>query len=314
MSYDLHFFADKFEGNPRDSFFAYFRNRARWKVDEDHNQAIYENEDTGSYFMAEYAALSGEDRDDLRYPQVLFNVNYYRPPFFGREAAVEIKAFSEFFQFDFFDPQTNGMGEGSSGQISIDGILRGWDHGNAFGYSLFSRQCPDEPPILAPEKKIMDAWRWNFEAKPMLNAYFEANNADVFVAKALWMVKNGQPILAAVWSDGCRTALPPLVDRVVLYADEIRSRRSVLRRIFSRRTEPQILECSPSDIYALNCVRPERAAGHDFILIESDVSAPAKEVRQFYFRPHSKIESPNCQVVSNDVVLSQDIMARAASA
>lgn len=317
MSYDLYFFADKFGKDPRKSVWTFFQHRKNWKVDEKNNQAFYENLDTGAYFIANYIARGDgkEDTDqNYRYPQILFNVNYYRPPFFGREAALEILAFSRFFQFDFLDPQSRGMGEGEAGLVSSDGVLRGWDHGNVFAYSVISQQNPDEKPIVAAERKIMDAWRWNFEAKPALNAEFVRKGADVFVAKASWALHDDRPILTAVWGDGCRTALPPFIDAVVLYADKIPSKNSVLGRFLPRKWKRQFLLCPPQDLYALSCVESARAADHDFLMIDSDISAPSKEVSNFYMRPYPNVSARKFSMISSDMVLSQDIIRTADSA
>ncbi len=117
MSYDLFL---KSESLTADEFESYFNSRPHYTLNGD--QAFYENEDTGVYFSFDYAP------DELG--TVAFNLNYYRPHFFGLEAAPEVEAFVWAFNLTIDDPQIEGM---SDGPFSVDGLLRGWNAGNRFG-------------------------------------------------------------------------------------------------------------------------------------------------------------------------------------
>ena len=130
MSYDL-FLKSNAAALDADGFEAYFDTRPNYTVNN--GQAFYENEDTGVYFSFDYASDEAET--------VAFNLNYFRPHFFGLEAAPEVAAFISAFNLNIHDPQTDGMGDGP---FSVEGFLRGWNAGNRFGYRAVLSQ--DERP------------------------------------------------------------------------------------------------------------------------------------------------------------------------
>jgi hypothetical protein len=118
MSYDLYF------TNPRiskEEFLTYFRGRPNYELSD--LQAVYQNEDTGVYFIFDYEE-SGTDS------VASFNLNYYRPHVFGLEAADELSAFIDSFGFAIHDSQIEGMADGA---FSKEGFLKGWNAGNEFG-------------------------------------------------------------------------------------------------------------------------------------------------------------------------------------
>ena len=88
MSYDL-FFKPRRGDADSSQFAEYFRNRRHYKVDVP--EVLYENEDTGVYFMFDLEREPDED-EGTHYP-VALNLNYFRPSFFGLEAEPEVTAF-----------------------------------------------------------------------------------------------------------------------------------------------------------------------------------------------------------------------------
>src|SRR3954451_15768766 len=93
MSYDLFFEAGAGRKLEKKTFAAHFKSRPNYQVEN--GQAVYQNEDTGVYFIFD------EPDDGV----MAFNLNLYRPHVFGLEAAVELEAFSKAFAAAVTDPQ-----------------------------------------------------------------------------------------------------------------------------------------------------------------------------------------------------------------
>lgn len=209
MSYDLYF-------NPRQpdakltaaSFSDYFRQRKKYEVSE--KQAIYQNEDTGVYFIFDLGAP--EDEEPGEQSLLSLNLNYLRPHVFGLEAEVEVSALVRKFNLLVGDPQDYM----SDGEYSSDGFLRGWNHGNEFGTRAYLNDKEFNDSIFAaPAAKLEAAWRWNF-AKAALQEQFGEN---IFVPTIMWVARNGCAETTVVWGDGMPMAIPE-VDAVFIPRDE----------------------------------------------------------------------------------------------
>src|SRR5690349_4007908 len=102
MSYDLYFLRRPEQAAlSREEFSAYFANRPNYTVQG--SQAWYANEDTGVYFSFGFGdgsdGVEDEPEEDLEPPPdeltstgLSFNINYFRPHFFGLEAEPELAA------------------------------------------------------------------------------------------------------------------------------------------------------------------------------------------------------------------------------
>src|SRR5215212_760003 len=112
MSYDLMLEAGKGKRIDKKSFGAYFGARGNYEMGE--GQAVYQNEDTGVYFVF----------DEPQEGMVMFNLNFFRPHVFGLEAAIELEEFVRHFGAKVEDPQ----GE-MKGKFSREGFLKGWNEG-----------------------------------------------------------------------------------------------------------------------------------------------------------------------------------------
>lgn len=154
MSYDLYL--NRSAPVSSDEFHAFFAERPMFRTAN--TQAVYDNEDTGVYFIFNLAA--GAESEEPSH-KISFNLNYFRPHFFAREAAPQLAAVIDSFGFGIHDPQNDGMGDGP---FSEEGFLRGWDHGNAFGYHAVLKS--DTPPAAVysrPTTELDAIWRWNRE-------------------------------------------------------------------------------------------------------------------------------------------------------
>jgi len=117
MSYDLFFEAGAGKKLDKKTFAAHFKSRPNYQVEN--GQAIYQNEDTGVYFIF----------DEPQEGVVPFNLNLFRPHVFGLEAAIELEAFVKTFAASVTDPQ-GAMDE----KFSSNDFIRGWNEANEFGY------------------------------------------------------------------------------------------------------------------------------------------------------------------------------------
>jgi len=186
MSYDLMFEAGPEKKLDKKTFAAHFRSRRNYKVEN--GQAIYQNEDTGVYFIFD------EPEDGV----VAFNLNYFRPHVFGLEAAAELEQFAAAFATRVGDPQ----GEMEE-EFSTEGFLRGWNAGNQFGYrSMLSQQS--EPVRTWPQQRIQEVWEWNYGRA----AQQEREGEGIFLP-AIWAIElDGAAFSMAIWPPGCPILLP----------------------------------------------------------------------------------------------------------
>lgn len=215
MSYDLYL--DRTRPVTLDEFHAFFSQRPSFRAKN--GQAVYENNDTGVYFVFDLATEG--DREEPSH-KVSFNLNYFRPHFFAREAGPELAAVIAAFGFRIHDPQNDGMGDGP---FSEEGFLQGWDHGNAFGYQAMLRS--ETPPTTIhsrPTAELDAIWRWNRQKAVTQNGLGE----QVFVPRVFWVVVDGKLSSTVVWPDG----IPELVPAVDLYV--IERERLAPRRFFRR--------------------------------------------------------------------------------
>ena len=228
MSYDL-FFARR-DGGSLDAaaFAAHFAGRRGYGLRGD--EAHYVDEDTGVYctFRRESPRAVAVDPDETAdedpfEPVASFELNYFRPPFFGLEAADEVAAFVAAFDLVVDDPQVGGMGRG---ELDREGFLAGWNLGNRMAHALIPREHGAGARFAAyPEAGLLAAWRWNRDRRRRQ----EAVGNGVFVPRISWVDVDGEPRTGAVWPDALPTVLPE-VDLVIVGRQELAPRRFLLRR------------------------------------------------------------------------------------
>src|SRR5437867_5761139 len=210
MSYDIYFTKPRIS---REQFMAYFRARPNYEVSA--QQCIYQNQDTGVYFLIDYTEAPGADAETTDSTASL-SLNYYRPHVFGLEAVDEIAAFIDHFRFSIHDPENEGMGDGP---FSRDGFLRGWNHGNEFGYSAILRgdNAPEKVWAL-PGERLEAIWRWNLDKARIQESFGE----DRFIPRVIFMIVGGRAVSVAVWPDAI-SELVPEVDCLFIGRDGLAS-------------------------------------------------------------------------------------------
>jgi len=195
MSYDLFFDAVSGRTINRKTFAAYFKARANYKVGK--GQALYENEDTGVYF------IFNEPSDGV----VAFNLNYFRPHVFGLEAAIELESFDKAFSMTIIDPQSDSEDEGP---FKKELFLRQWNDGNRLAHrSMLKEQS--EPVHTWPGSRIRQVWEWNY-GRPKEQ---ERVGDNVFVPAIFAFELDDRAASVAIWPPEC-CILMPQVDWVLV--------------------------------------------------------------------------------------------------
>lgn len=199
MSYDL-FIKPKRTG--RKAFESYFEDRMWWTVKptESGVQAWYENEDSGVYFSFDWSEKS-----------IAFNMNYFRPSFFGLEAADEVTAFVDAFGGAIHDPQSDGMG---SGPFTRDGFVRGWASGNRFGHRAILSQHDASGFYSLPAARLQALWRWNYQRERTTDVLNTVEMVPCFVPKITPVVVDEQLQMIVIW-DATIPILLPEVDAIL---------------------------------------------------------------------------------------------------
>jgi hypothetical protein len=204
MSYDL--FISYPTPIPAQGFWGYFEQIPHFKRQS--KQLFYENPDTGVYFI-----LDANSTGDGAISDVSLNVNYWRPSAFGLEVERVITAFVTAYPGAIHDPQLQGMGDGP---YTPEGFLRGWNAGNAFGYSAMRKSTKNlSEHVVLPTAKVQAMWRWNFD-RARLQA--EKGQSDQFIPTILALRVRERKGAGVIWGEAV-AALLPRVD-FVLYGNK----------------------------------------------------------------------------------------------
>ena len=210
MSYDL--FMNPRNGDlSQDQFERYFSARDHYTVEGE--EAWYGNEKTGVYFVFRYSRPESDDEASL---PVAFNMNYFRPSFFVREAEPEVTAFISHFDMVVDDPQVGGMG---TGNYNSSKFVTGWLQGNDFGVRAIMKSSPGEIPTL-PAETLEFVWNWNSQAEERQADVEE----DVFVPSIMILEYQGNTATACVWPDAIPSIIPP-VDLLIIGRKQLAPRR-----------------------------------------------------------------------------------------
>ena len=207
MSYDLHLHFDK-GVNQRD-FLEYFAGRRHFTTRA--NEVAYQNPDTGVGFFIRYESSQGFlARKSIGAAH--FELNYFRPSYFGLEAEIELTALVARFAPRIEDAQINGMGQGP---YSSEGFLRGWNYGNVFAAGAILASHPQHKVPVLPASKLLTAWKWNYNREQRLAQVGERQ----FVPSIMTVAVANTPSLVVVWALGMPVILPQ-VDYVMVGRDE----------------------------------------------------------------------------------------------
>ena len=283
MSYDLYL--DRSTVVTSDEFRAFFTQLPHCKAEN--TQAVYQNDDTGVYFLFDLATEPDDEGPSFK---ISFNLNYFRPHFFGIEAAPILRAVIDGFGFTIHDPQNDGMGDGP---FTEEGFLRGWNKGNAFGYRAILRS--DKPPkevYARPREETGAIWRWNYEKENTQQTFGER----IFVPRIFCVVADGALCSAAVWPDGI-AELVPAVDLYFIDRDRLAPRRLFTRKKDSCLVRRSELEAALGPFESTKYPLPCRLFDHQ---------EPSKEVRKFVGEIRS--EAKKSSGLAMDQVLDRELV------
>jgi hypothetical protein len=193
MSYDLYFEAGPGKKLDRKSFTAYFKERPNYQLAN--GQVLYQNEDTGVYFIFDEPAEG----------VVAFALNFFRPHTFGLEAGFELEAFAKAFEAEAMDES------GEGGPFDKRAFFKSWHEGNRFGYRAMLAEADGGPVHTWPAKRLREVWEWNY-ARPAEAARV---GEDVFVPGIFAIDVDGEVLSVAIWPPECPILLPA-VDGVLV--------------------------------------------------------------------------------------------------
>lgn len=247
MSYDLYL-KPKSGSFAFEDFLTYFRRQSHFVIEG--NQAWYNNENTGVYFLCEY-----QDPDDEleEYSPLLININFIRPSVFIREIEPVV---SKIIYDNFLivsDPQIDGIGDG---EYSKDDFISGWLHGNQFSVNAVK---DNGPRVTLPQKILEYIWNWNFEKENLQNRL----GGEVFVPSIMTFLIDGEFKTAICWGDGIPLAIPNVDEILVVrkkYApwklfgkndDIVAVSKSSLDNVISKYSK-----CDSNGVVLLNCLTP----------------------------------------------------------
>lgn len=283
MSYDLFFTFP--QPTKRSVVERYFGSRLHYQLN---GSAVYQNRDTGVYFVFEFRA-SEDDSNQLLGASL--NVNYFRPHIFGLEAEPEVRAFVEHFQLGIEDPQMHGMGQGP---YTAEGFIAGWNAGNAFAYEAITAQ--NKGPFLSyPEAKFEAAWQWNREKSAVQQKVGEL----MFVPTIMFANIDGHVRSVVVWGDGIPTLMPP-TDAVIVVRDELAP-----KPLFRPRKKDTCV-IAPSDLADL--LGPFSERGYTMPVRMPTYDQPTRDVTRFF--GGLRAFAGQLQVVSVDNVLSRELLSK----
>lgn len=197
----------------RDRLLAHFSGRKHFTIAKD--DVRYGNKDTGAYFFAKLRC----GRNLLMQRTVTtaeFEVNYFRPSFFGIEAEKEIAALVAAFRPRVSDPQMRGMGEGP---YSAEGFLRGWNFGNRFSVRSALASEPERAIPSMPAEELRAVWAWNYRRAELQSLW-----PRCFVPIIMVFRIDGHLRRIVVWGEGMPVLLPQ-VDHVLVVPDGSREKR-----------------------------------------------------------------------------------------
>ena len=204
MSYDLFL---KFNSDSDIKAAGKLFDRDWYKVGN--GQSIYENEDTGVYFVIDIEDKS-EDEDPCDWS---INVNFNRPSLFIEEVVAELDALSKHAQFKVMDPQ--GEFEDLM-QYSSDVLKENYNKSNKWAFSAMRSTATGAKDENYLDDSILEhTWRWNYNRK-MLGQKYEGN---IFVPVYNYCMRNNLVKTFVVWPDCLPVALPK-TDMVIVVRDK----------------------------------------------------------------------------------------------
>ncbi|OJV03201.1 MAG: hypothetical protein BGO12_00400 [Verrucomicrobia bacterium 61-8] len=260
MSYDLYITSPI----TLEQFTRYFGERPGYSLEG--TQAWYSNEETGVYFHFDHNSQPVEEDDEIAH-SVVFIINLFRPGYFILEAEPEVTRFVKTFDCSVYDPQNFGV---EDSRYTAEALVRGWKHGNEFGYSAILDTDDAPAQILTrPAKELESVWAWNFHA----NVRMEAAQKDIFIPHIFYLLLENELRSACVWPDAISTLIPG-VDLLIIPRKQLAPRAF----FFGKQREDR---CIISFAEALPIIAPYRTDEYEIPAFELPSPATPAAMKNF---------------------------------
>lgn len=222
LSYDLYFKARNGTFSSED-FLAYFSGPPFYTMTG--GQAWYENANTGVYFSFELEEVAVDDEGEV-FP-CSFNMNYFRPTLFVKEAEPEVTGFVKQFDLIVDDPQVDGMGTSEYDPIVF---AEAWLTNNVSASALVINDhegLGDDRPVYwhLPTERLEKIWAWNYGRAELQDKLGD----NVFVPMIMVLSFPDEPRTACVWTDAIPTVIPP-VDHLLISRSELAPRKWIRKK------------------------------------------------------------------------------------
>lgn len=229
MSFDLFFYKRKNAVISKEDISKYLAVNLSIPDDHNTNRWWYENTETDVYFCFEYEKPTPGEEDDGDFEEFektnfLFNINYLRPDFFGKEAFPIVSKLLKDLDLFVFNPQF-GAEVDYPHQPSADSLYKCWSDFNL----LTSKDHFDQDTCYYPLDLTNQSWRYNFNRKSLQQQLGEA----YFVPRIFYFKtkEHGNAITVATWTEHIPNVMPP-ADYYVIYKKTRRLFRSITERGF----------------------------------------------------------------------------------
>lgn len=285
MSYDL-FLKPKTGAISRSDFEGYFKERKNYKVEND--QAWYENNETGVYFVFEFNDEESTEESEDYYP-ISFNMNYFRPSFFALEAEPEVSKFINHFGMVIDDPQIDGM---RNGVYAPSDFVAGWNKGNEFGYQSILGQAGEVKTL--PTSTLENTWKWNYGRESLQSSITE----DVFIPRIMFVIYKGKTVTACVWPDAIPSVIPE-VDILLIQRKEL-----AVRKLFTKKEDMAIgswLQLSP----LISKFSSKSVGGGSYLFYQKVPTEIEKAIKALPSASTSELEG-----ISQDRVLNEELVRK----
>ncbi len=177
MSFDLYFYKEKNSRFQNKDFVDYLNDIIQYS--KKNEEWFYENENTEVYFSFAKDKIEDEEYlSELKLKnfteiELSFNINYFRPDFFGLEAFPVVDEFIKRFNLFVINPQEDDL---SLIQPKMGSLYKSWSKSN----KKVITQHFEEFELIHFDKDLSDySWVYNFKIEGLINEFGD----DLYIPK-----------------------------------------------------------------------------------------------------------------------------------
>lgn len=227
MSFDLYFYKKQGRELSGDEIGDYLTKNLT-PVDENGFQWVFENEDTGVYFIFERTEAEDDpevielyesfaDFDNTRFA---FNLNFIRPNFFGHEAFPFVERFMTDLDLYALNPQSKTDADNPRKETAED-YYSDWSRANL---AASAENFDEFQLVYCPAERTDEIWKYNLNR----NRFQEKLGDDYFVPSLILAKRasTGDVIALSTWTQHIPNVFP-LADYIAI----IRQRKKLFRTV-----------------------------------------------------------------------------------